>query len=80
MLQPIGKRILVKPVEVKYGTLLVSGQKPTQFEVISIGDEVTKVKQNDIIYLEKHYGAEIEHEKEKFLVIDEISILAKISS
>lgn len=78
MLTPVGKRILVKPVEVKHGTLLVTNQKPTQFHVIAIGDEATKVKAGDTIYLEKHYGAEIEHEKEKYLVIDESSILAKL--
>jgi len=78
MLTPVGKRILVKPVEVKHGNLIVSGQKPTQFHVITIGDEVTKVKSGDTIYMDKHYGAEIEHEKEKYLVIDESSILAKL--
>lgn len=78
MLTPVGKRIIVKPVEVKAGALLLTNQKPTQFLVISIGDEVTKTKAGDTIYLEKHYGAEIEHEKEKYLVIDESSILAKL--
>lgn len=78
MLLPLAKRIIVKPVEVKHGTLIVSNQKPSQFHVIAIGDEVTKVKVGDIIYLEKHCGAEIEHEKEKFLVTEEGSILAKM--
>lgn len=78
MLTPVGKRIIIKPIEVKAGTLLLANAKPTQFQVISIGDEVTKVKPGNIIYLEKHYGAEIEHEKEKFLVIEENSILAKL--
>ena len=78
MLTPVGKRILVKPVEVKHGTLIVSGQKPIQFHVIAIGDEVTKVQPGNIIYMDKHYGAELEHEKEKYLVIDESSILAKL--
>ena len=78
MLTTVGKRIIVKPVEVKAGALLLTNQKPTQFLVISIGDEVTKVKPGNTIYLEKHYGAEIEHEKEKFLVIEETSILAKL--
>lgn len=79
MLIPIAKRILVKPVEVKHGTLLLTNQKPTQFTVMAIGDEVTKVKPENIIYLEKHYGVEIEHEGEKYFVIDESSILAKVS-
>lgn len=78
MLTPLAKKIIVKPVEVKHGTLLVTGQKPIQYQIIAVGDEVTKVKSGDIIYLEKHYGAEIEHEKEKFLVIEESSILAKL--
>jgi co-chaperonin GroES (HSP10) len=78
MLTPIAKRIIVKPIEVKHGSLIVSGQKPIQYQVFAIGDEVTKVKVSDIIYLEKHYGAEIEHEKEKYLVVEEGSILAKL--
>lgn len=78
MLIPIGKRIIVKPVEQKHGALILTNQKPSQYEVITIGDEVTKVKAGNIIYLEKHYGAEIEHEKEKYLVVDETSILAKL--
>ncbi len=79
MLTPIGKRILVKPVEETHGNLIVSGQKPTRFIVIANGDEVTKVNVNDIIYLDKYSGAGIEHEKEQYLVIDESSILAKVS-
>lgn len=79
MLTPVAKRIIIKPIEVKHGTLLLTNQKPTQFNVISIGDEVTKVKPGNIVYLEKHYGVEIDHENEKYLVIDESSILAKIT-
>ena len=78
MLTPIGKRIIVKAVEQEHGKLIVSGVKPTQHRVITIGDEVTKVDPEDIIYLDKHHGAEIEHEKEKFLVIEENSILARL--
>lgn len=77
MLTPLGKKILVKPVETKSGNLILNN-KPTQFQIISIGDEVTKVKPNDIIYLEKYFGAEIQHDKEKYLVIEENSILAKL--
>lgn len=79
MLTPVGKRIIIKPIEEKHGTLIVTNKKPSQYTVISIGDEVTKVAPGNIIYLEKHYGIEIDYEGEKFLVIDEASILAKIS-
>lgn len=78
MLTPVGKRIIVKPLEVKHGTLIVTSQKHTQFIVISIGDEVTKVTPGNTIYMDKHYGAEIEHEKEKFIIVEESSILAKL--
>jgi co-chaperonin GroES (HSP10) len=78
MLKPLGKRVLIKPVEMKAGVLFVSGAKPVQYEVMGLGDEVTKVAIGNIIYLEKHYGAEIEHNKEKFLVVEEASILAKV--
>jgi co-chaperonin GroES (HSP10) len=78
MLTPVAKRILIVAVEEKHGTLLLTGQKPKKYQVIRIGDEVTKVKPSDLVYLEKHYGVEVEHENEKFLVIDEASILAKV--
>jgi chaperonin GroES len=78
ILIPVGKRILVKPFEEKHGTLIVTNRKPTKFHVIAIGDEVTKVKPENIIFLEKHFGVEIDHENEKYLMIDESSILAKI--
>lgn len=78
MLMPVAKRIIIQPIEVKHGTLIVNNQKPTQFKVIAIGDEVTKVSPGNIVYLEKHYGVEVDHENQKYLVIDESSILAKI--
>jgi co-chaperonin GroES (HSP10) len=81
MLTPVGKRIIIRPIEeTKKGSLLLTGQKPTQFTVLAIGDEATKVKIGDVVYLEKHYGAEIVHEGEKFLVIDENTILAKVTN
>ena len=78
MLTPVGKRIIIKPIEVKVGNLIVNNMKPSQYHVVSVGEEVTKVRPGDTIYLEKHYGVEIEHDKEKFLVIDESSVLAKL--
>ena len=77
MLTPIGKRILVKPEE-ETQQIIVVNTKPKRFSIISIGDEVTKVKPGQIVYLDKYSGAEIEHEKEKFMVIEEYQILAKI--
>ncbi len=78
MLVPIAKNIIIKPIEETHGVLIIKNSKPSQFRVISIGDEVTKVLPNDIIYLQNHYGIEIEYEKEKFLIVKEDSILAKL--
>ena len=79
MLSPLGKRLLVQPIEVtSAGKLLLSNSKPTQFTVSAIGEEVSKVAIGDVIYLEKIYGVEVEHEGIKYNVIDESSILAKI--
>ena len=78
MLIPVAKRVIIKPIEEKHGTLIVNNLKPKKFTVVSIGDEVTKVAPGNVIFLEKHYGVEIEHENEKYLVIDEESILAKL--
>ena len=78
MLIPLGKKIIVRPIEQKHGTLLVAGLKPLQFHVIAIGDEVSRVKAGDNIYLDKYAGVEIEHEKEKFMVVEESNILAKL--
>jgi co-chaperonin GroES (HSP10) len=78
MLTPVAKRVIVKPIEEKHGTIIVTNQKPRKFTVISIGDEVTKVQPGNVVFLEKHYGVEIDHENEKYLVIDEASILAKV--
>ena len=80
MLTPIAKRVLIKPVEENKGIIIVHNQKPSKFSVVAIGDEVTKVVVGDVVFLEKHYGVEIEHDDEKFQVIDESSILAKVAS
>ena len=79
MLTPIGTRILIKAVEMKAGTLLLTNVKASQYEVIAIGDEITRIKPGNIVYLDRHQGIEIEHEKQKFLVIDESSILVIVS-
>ena len=78
MLTPVGKRIIIQILEVKHATLLLPNQKPSLFKVIAIGDEVTKVKENNIIYVEKYHGIEITHDDEKYFVIDESNILAKL--
>jgi co-chaperonin GroES (HSP10) len=78
MLTPCGKRILVKPVEVKQGSLILPGVKPTQYEVIAVSGDSSFVWTHSIVYLQKHSGVEIEHDGQKYLVVDEQDILAKV--
>ncbi len=77
-MKTLGKKIILQPVEEvkKGGLLLTVGVKPTQYKVITVGDEVSAIKAGDIVYLDKHQGKEIEHGAEKFLVIDVSCILA----
>jgi co-chaperonin GroES (HSP10) len=79
MLTPIGKRILIQPIEQKHEKLILTNRKPSQYLVTAIGDDVTKIRVGDTVYLEKHFGCEIEHEDGKFLVVDEASILARLT-
>lgn len=78
MLVPLAKRILLKPIEIKHGPLVLPIQKSSQYLVIAIGDEVTKVLAGDVIYLEKYYCYHLEHDGDEYLIIDESSIIAKV--
>lgn len=78
MITPIGSKVIIQPVEAETGKLLLPNAKPSQFRIIAIGDDVKKVKPNDIIYLEKHYGAEIKHDGQTYICIEEDTILAKL--
>jgi co-chaperonin GroES (HSP10) len=78
MLTPLGKRIIIQPLELPKGSLLITNSKPTQFKIVAIGDETSKVSIGDIVYLDKFAGCEIEHNKEKFIVVEEAQILAKV--
>lgn len=78
MLIPIGKRIIIQPSEIQKGALIITNNKPKRFVILAVGDEVTKVKPNDFIYLDRFSGAEIDHENQKYLVIEENQILAKL--
>ena len=78
MLIPLGKKILVQPIEEQKGSLLITNQKYNIFLVLAIGDEVTKVKIGSKIYLQNFQGLEITYEKEKYIFIEESAILARL--
>ena len=77
MLKAVGKRLLVTPIE-EETRILVAGMKPTKFKVFSIGEDVHNVAVGDTVYLDKHFGAEIAHGQEKYLVVDVSTIMAKV--
>ena len=80
MLQPLAKRIIVKPIEFqkKQGILLLKEKTPQTFKVVAIGDDVTKVQENDIIFLSSFSTSEIEFEGESFTLVNEENVIAKV--
>ncbi len=88
-LTPLGKRVLVKPLEqeeVTKGGLYIPAtatddQKPTSGEVVALGvvkkdDYKFSVKVGDVIYFKKYSPDEIEVEGTKYLVLEEDQIIA----
>lgn len=80
MIVPVGKRVAVRALEEKNGHLILSNAKPTKFSVVALGDEATKVKEGDVVFIEKHYGIEVEHDGVKTVIIDESTIIAKLDA
>lgn len=80
MLQPIGKRILIEPIapEEKKSIILVKDDSPQTFKVIAIGDEVTKVQPDDIIFIASFSTSEFLYKEKKYTLIIQDNIIAKV--
>lgn len=91
MLQPLGDRVLVKPLEAEEksagGIILPekAQEKPREGEVIAVGPgkvndkgerKPMNVKVGDKVVYSEYGGTEIAHEGTDYLLIDEGSILA----
>lgn len=83
-LQPMGARVLIKPLEQENrtasGLLLpeTAKEKPQIGQVIAIGDdEEIKVKPGDKVLFAKYTGTEIKHEGIDYLVMDSSDILLR---
>lgn len=91
MLQPLGDRVLVKPLEAEEksagGIILPerAQEKPREGEVIAVGPgkvndkgdrRAMTVKQGDRVVYSEYGGTEIAYEGVDYLLIDEGSILA----
>ena len=92
-IQPMGDRILVKPVErddvTKGGIFLpdTAREKPQEGEVIAVGPGRTNdegkiipigLKKGDLIIYAKYGGTELKEDGEDYLLLSERDVMAKI--
>jgi chaperonin GroES len=90
---PLADRVLVKPLnqaEKKKGSIIIpdtAKEKPQQGKVIAVGDGRVdergkrvplEVKKGDKVLFGKYSGTEIDIEDEKYLILREDDILAKL--
>ncbi len=77
-MKAIGRNLIIKKVKegttkTKGGLLLAENQREDiryiQALVVSVGDEVSGVKNNDNIFYDRHAGHKIEFDKETYHVI-----------
>ena len=85
-LQPLGARVLIKPLDQENrtasGLLLpeTAKEKPQTGQVVAIGDdEDIKVTVGDKVLFAKYTGTEIKHEGVDYLVMDSNDILMRIA-
>ena len=93
-LNPLGDRVVIKPMEkeevTKSGLVLpdTAKEKPQEGEVIAVGpgrvddkgSRITmEVKAGDKVVYSKYAGTEFKDEDEEYLIVREADILAKIS-
>ncbi len=83
-LQPLGSRVLVKPLEQENktasGLLLpeTAKEKPQTGLIVAVGDdEEIKVKVNDKILFAKYSGTEFKLDGTEYLLLESNDILAK---
>ena len=87
-IKPLADRVLIRPAAQEEKT--VSGiiipdsakEKPLKGEVVAVGDgtkdEALVRKAGDTVLYGKYAGTEIEHEGEKYLIMRQSDVLAKL--
>ena len=88
-IQPLADRVLVKAAaaeETTVGGIIIpdsAKEKPLRGEVLAVGngtkDEEMILKPGDQVLYGKYAGTELEFEGEKFLIMRQSDILAKVS-
>ena len=83
-LVPLFSRIIVhrKEEEVTAGGIVIPKTtrelQATEGEVLAVGDEVDTVKVGDKVFFGKYSGAEIERERQRYIVMNEEDVIAKV--
>ncbi len=85
-LQPLGTRVLVKPLEQETRTAgglylpETAKEKPQQGLVVAVGeDETIKVRPNDKVLFAKYTGTEIRLDGGDHLILEANDILARVA-
>ena len=81
MMKAYGKRLIVerKEADSKVGNIILpegSKKKTTVGKVLSVGKEVSDIKENDIVYFAPFSGVEYELDNKKLVIINAEDILA----
>jgi co-chaperonin GroES (HSP10) len=82
MLQPLGKRIIIEPIQKPNESILLQLKKEpiTTFKVIAVGDEVKKVIPTDNILVDHYAVSETIYNDVIYYMIHEDNIHAKIKA
>ena len=88
-IQPLADRVLVKPAaaeEKTIGGIIIpdsAKEKPLRGTVLAVGngtkDEAMVLKEGDEVLYGKYAGMELEFDGEKFLIIKQADVLAKLA-
>lgn len=80
MLQPLDKRIIIKPIPStkKESIIITKDESPQSFQVVAIGDDVTKVNIGDKVLIASFSTSEVTYEGTKYTIVNETNIIAKV--
>ena len=79
-MKAVGKKILLDPTPIelktKSGIILQPKieEKPNKGTVVSVGSEVSEVKDGDVVFFNKYTPAEIEEDGKKYFILKEEDI------
>lgn len=81
MLQAIGKHVIVKAVYKEEKTLILTSKEPvpTHYEVVSVGDDIENISLTDKLPFPQYTNQIIEHDGQKYFVINYENITAIIN-